>query len=139
MAADEAPTLTDEQLELLNDCFDLARRGDSARLLALVDAGIPVNLADHKGDSLLGLAAYNGHSALVQALLDRGADPNRLNQRGQTALACALFVQDVDSVRSLLAAGADPSAGHMHVWEIVDFFNLDAMRDLLPPKPQPTL
>lgn len=139
MAADDVPTLTDEQLELLNECFDLARRGESARLLALVDAGIPVNLSDHKGDSLLALAAYNKHSELVQALLDRGADPNRINQRGQTALACALFVQDADAVRALLAAGADPSAGHMPVWEIVDFFNLDAMRELLPPKPQPTL
>ncbi|MEL4359128.1 MULTISPECIES: ankyrin repeat domain-containing protein [unclassified Luteococcus] len=137
MADDHA--LTDEQLDLLNDCFDLARRGDEARLLPLIDAGIPVNLTDHKGDCLLALAAYHQHATLVQALLDRGADPDRINERGQTALACALFVQDAASVRALLSAGADPAVGHMHAWQIVDFFNLDAMRELLPPKPQPSL
>lgn len=135
MSADDAPELTDEQLEFLNDCFDLARRGNRERLLAIIDAGIPVNLTDHKGDTLLALAAYNSQSALVQALLDRGADPDRVNQRGQSALACALFVQDEDSVRALLGAGADPAAGAMDAWQIVDFFQLDAMRELLPARP----
>ncbi|GAA1391616.1 ankyrin repeat domain-containing protein [Luteococcus peritonei] len=135
MSDDQAPELTDEQLELLNGCFDLARAGESERLLALVDAGIPVNLTDHKGDSLLILAAYNVHPELVAALLERGADPNRSNQRGQTALACALFVQDESSVRILLDNGADPNAGWMNAWAVVDFFGLDQMREILPQRP----
>ncbi|MGO4957684.1 ankyrin repeat domain-containing protein [Luteococcus sp. Sow4_B9] len=137
MGSDDSFELTDEQLDFLNESFDLARQGSEARLLAIIDAGIPVNLTDHKGDTLLALAAYNAHSGLVQGLLDRGADPNRVNERGQSALACALFVQDHDSVRALLHAGADPMAGAMDAWQIVDFFSLDAMRDLLPPQHQP--
>lgn len=135
MSHDQTPDLTDEQLDLLNSCFDLARAGESEQLLQLVDAGIPVNLTDHKGDSLLMLAAYNMHPELVTALLERGADPNRTNQRGQTALACALFVQDTASVRTLLANGADPNTGWMNAWSIVDFFGLEEMRSLLPQRP----
>lgn len=136
MTNEPVPALTDEQLDFLNSCFDLARAGQGEQLLELVDAGIPVNLGDHKGDTLLMLAAYNSHSELVAGLLERGADPNRTNHRGQTALACALFVQDETSVGTLLEHDADPTAGAMHAWQIVDFFGLDRMRELLPAKPQ---
>jgi ankyrin repeat protein len=126
-----APELTDEQLEFLNSLFDLARAGESEQLLAAVDQGVPVNLANHNGDTLLILATYNNHPRLVRALLDRGADVHRFNQRGQSALACAVFVQNEESVRALLAAGADPDAGPVSARAAVDQFGLEAMRTLL--------
>ncbi len=58
-AQDGPPELTDEQLEFLNSMFDLARAGRAEELLSLIDQGIPVNLTNSKGDSLLILAAYN--------------------------------------------------------------------------------
>jgi uncharacterized protein len=131
-AAPPSPAeLTDEQLEFLNSLFDLARAGESEQLLAAVDQGVPVNLANHNGDTLLILATYNNHPRLVRALLDRGADVHRLNQRGQSALACAVFVQNEESVRALLAAGADPDAGPVSARAAVEQFGLDAMRLLL--------
>ncbi len=69
------------------------------------------NLANHKGDSLLMLAAYHGHADTVAALLARGADPNRVNDRGQTPLAGAIFKDEADVVSALVAGGADPDAG----------------------------
>jgi uncharacterized protein len=126
-----APELTDEQLEFLNSLFDLARAGEAEQLLAAVDQGVPVNLANHNGDTLLILATYNNHPRLVHALLDRGADVHRVNQRGQSALACAVFVQNEESVRALLAAGADPDAGPVSARAAVDQFGLEAMRSLL--------
>jgi hypothetical protein len=126
-----APELTEEQLEFLNSLFDLARAGEAGQLLAAVDQGVPVNLANHNGDTLLILATYNNHPRLVHALLDRGADVHRVNQRGQSALACAVFIQNEESVRALLAAGADPDAGPVSARAAVDQFGLDAMRSLL--------
>lgn len=131
MSEQTPPPLTDEQLEYLNSLFDLARNGQTAELLTSVDHGIPVDLTDHKGDTLLILATYNGHPDLVDELIRRNADVHRLNARGQSALTCAVFVQDERSVRSLLAAGADPDAGAQSPRAVVEMFNLEVMRPLL--------
>lgn len=133
--ADAAPALTDDQLEYLNSLFDLARSGRGDDLLRELDRGVPVNLADHKGDTLLILATYNDHPSLVRALLDRGAEVDRLNARGQSALTCAVFVQNEDSVRMLLDAGADPDQGPVSARAAVEMFGLDRMRTLLGPPP----
>ncbi|MGW0121676.1 ankyrin repeat domain-containing protein [Streptomyces sp. NPDC003327] len=100
-----------EVIELASKVFDLARTGDAAALAAYVDAGVPANLTNDKGDSLVMLAAYHGHAAAVAALLERGADADRANDRGQTPLAGAVFKGEDAVVRALLAGGADPEAG----------------------------
>jgi hypothetical protein len=108
MSAEE---IDPELLELAGKVFDFARRGDSARLAAYVDAGVPVDLTNDAGDTLLMLAAYHGHTEAVAALLERSADPNRANDKGQTPLAGAVFKGETEIVRDLTAAGADPDAG----------------------------
>nr|WP_324192591.1 ankyrin repeat domain-containing protein [Nocardia transvalensis] len=100
-----------ELIELATKLFDLARAGDVTALTAYLDAGVPVNLTNDRGDTLLMLAAYHGHLDAVRVLLDRGADPNRANDRGQTPAAGAVFKGEDEIVRALLAAGADPDAG----------------------------
>jgi uncharacterized protein len=98
-------------VELAGRVFDLARGGHTDELAGYVDAGVPVNLTNDKGDTLLILAAYHGHPETVGALLDRGADHSRANDRGQTALAAAVFRQSADTVTRLIDAGADADAG----------------------------
>jgi ankyrin repeat protein len=100
-----------QMIDLATKIFNLTRAGDTAAVAAYVDAGVPVNLTNDKGDSLLMLAAYHGHPATVAALLERGADPGRPNDRGQTPLAGAVFKKEPEIVRLLLDAGADPGAG----------------------------
>lgn len=100
-----------EVIELASKVFDLARAGDADALAAYVDAGVPANLTNDKGDSLVMLAAYHGHSAAVSALLARGADADRANDRGQTPLAGAVFKGEDAVIRALLAGGANPEAG----------------------------
>lgn len=107
----ESQTPDPEVVELASKVFDLARTGDAAALAAYVDAGVPANLTNEKGDSLVMLAAYHGHADAVAALLERGADADRANDRGQTPLAGAVFKGEDDVVRALLAGGADPEAG----------------------------
>ncbi|WOX25572.1 ankyrin repeat domain-containing protein [Streptomyces solicathayae] len=100
-----------EVVELATKVFDLARTGDADTLAAYVDAGVPANLTNDRGDSLVMLAAYHGHADAVAALLARGADADRANDRGQTPLAGAVFKGEDAVVRALLAGGANPEAG----------------------------
>ncbi|WP_275002693.1 ankyrin repeat domain-containing protein [Promicromonospora iranensis] len=91
--------------------FDLARQGADV-LLDLVDAGLPVDLADEADNTLLMLAAYHGHAGLTAGLAERGADVNRLNGKGQAPLAGAVFKNETDVIRVLVEHGADPEAGN---------------------------
>ncbi|MEU9288879.1 ankyrin repeat domain-containing protein [Streptomyces sp. NPDC048275] len=100
-----------EVVELATKIFDLARRGETEALVAYVDAGVPANLTNDRGDSLVMLAAYHGHAEAVRALLERGAEANRVNDRGQTPLAGAVFKGEEAVIRALLDGGADPAAG----------------------------
>jgi uncharacterized protein len=100
-----------EVVELATKIFDLARQGQAEALVAYVDAGVPANLTNDRGDSLLMLAAYHGHAEAVRALLARGAEADRINDRGQSPLAGAVFKGEEEVIRALLEAGADPAAG----------------------------
>ncbi len=123
--------LTSEELAFLRSAFELARNGDTEALVEYVDAGLPVNLTNSAGDSLLILAAYHRHADLVRALLERGADHARINDRGQTALAAAVFRKDHGIVTDLLAAGAEPDLGPKSAVAIATFFDLADTLDLL--------
>jgi hypothetical protein len=126
-----ADELDDETLAFAHQMFDLARQGRTAELAGYVDAGLPVNLTNDKGDTLLILAAYHAHPDTVAALLARGADPARANDRGQTALAAAVFRQSAATVTVLLDAGADPEHGNPSATQTAAFFDLPQMATLL--------
>jgi ankyrin repeat protein len=98
-------------VEFATKVFGVARSGETETLAAYVDAGVPVDLTNEAGDTLLMLAAYHGHAATVRALVERGAEPGRPNDRGQTPLAGAVFKKEPEVVRALLDAGADPQKG----------------------------
>ncbi|MFH0516852.1 ankyrin repeat domain-containing protein [Streptomyces sp. M41] len=100
-----------EVVELATKIFDLARQGQTEPLVAYVDAGVPANLTNDRGDSLVMLAAYHGHADAVRALLERGAEADRVNDRGQTPLAGAVFKGETEVIKVLLESGADPAAG----------------------------
>lgn len=122
-----AEELDDETLAFAHRMFDLARSGDTAELAGFVDAGLPVDLCNDKGDTLLILAAYHDHPDTVRALVERGADTGAVNERGQTALAAAVFRQSEEEVDILLGAGADPALGAPSAVEVARFFELPAM------------
>lgn len=109
--ADETDAPDERLVELAHQMFDLARAGERDQLAAYVDAGVPVDLTDASGNTLLMLSAYHGQAETVEMLARRGADVNRPNDRGQTPLAGAVFKDEPDVARVLLAAGADPDAG----------------------------
>jgi len=96
--------------ELQALALDFARRGDTAALAPMLRHGLPVNLADAKGNTLLMLASYNGQRETAQRLLELGADVDRRNDRGQTPLGGVAFKGDTALVELLLAYGADLEA-----------------------------
>lgn len=117
--------------EFATRLFRLARTGNTEALSAYVDAGVPVNLRNQNGDSLLMLAAYHGHADTVRALLARGADPDLANDRAQTPLAGAVFKKEREVVKALLEAGADPYAGRPSAIETARMFGDPEIIDLL--------
>lgn len=131
--SDTEPDPDPEAVALAHQLFDLARVGSTDELIAYVDAGVPVDLTDASGNTLLMLAAYHGHVATVRVLAERGADPDRANDRGQTPLAGAVFKGAREVVEALLQAGADPQAGSPSALEAARFFGQDEMVALLQP------
>jgi ankyrin repeat protein len=106
------PQLPTEALELASKLFDFARAGDTASLLQYLSAGIPANLTNHKGDTLLMLAAYHGNAETVRALIEKGADVNAINDRGQSPIAGAVFKGYDEVVKVMVEEGkADVHAG----------------------------
>lgn len=131
--AEHPPELDPELIELCAKVFGFARAGEAETLAAYVDAGVPANLTNDSGDTLVMLAAYHGHAATVAALLDRGADPNRLNDRGQSPLAGAVFKGEREVVAALIAGGADPTAGKPTAVETARMFGNTELLALLRP------
>lgn len=123
--------LSPQELAFLQSAFDHARNGDLHSLVEHLDAGVPVNLTNSAGDTLLILAAYHRNAELVRTLLERGADHARVNDMGQTALAAAVFRQHEGIVTDLLRAGADPDLGPKSAVTIATFFDLPDMLALL--------
>lgn len=124
------PHLTEQEIEFLNSVFDLARENKPVALKSLFDQGVPVDLTNAKGDTLLILAAYHEHAEMVQLLINEGADLDRLNERGQTALVCAVFRNNLPIARMLLDAGADETLGAQTPAQVAEFFNLEEMKKL---------
>ncbi|KUN18820.1 hypothetical protein AQJ23_39525 [Streptomyces antibioticus] len=104
--------LTAEQTQrVMVIALDLARDGRTEALREFVAHGLPVDVCDPAGNSLLMLAAYHGHADTVRALLGLGADPDLRNDRDQSPVAGALFKGADDVVTVLRRAGADLDSG----------------------------
>lgn len=96
------------ELQLM--AVDFARDGSTELLEGMIRSGLPVNLADAKGNSLLMLAAYNGNEETAKMLLANGADVDRRNDRGQTPLGGVAFKGYATIARLLVEHGADLNA-----------------------------
>lgn len=118
-------------VELAGRLFDMARTGDATALASYVDAGVPVDLTNESGDTLVMLAAYHGHAETVLALIERGADVNRANDKNQTPLAGAVFKGEDAVVAALVHARADPLGGHPSAVEAARMFGREDYLGLL--------
>ncbi len=98
--------------ELQQIALDFAREGETRELLKMLRAGMPANLANEKGQTLLMLASYNGNMETTRMLIEMGADIDRKNDRGQTPLGGVAFKGYVSIAELLIQAGADIHANN---------------------------
>jgi uncharacterized protein len=96
--------------DLQQMALDFAREGEIEPLAAMLRHGLPVNLADAKGNSLLMLACYHGNLEIARMLLEHGADVDCRNDRCQTPLGGAAFKGCEKVIALLLEHGADVDA-----------------------------
>lgn len=98
-----------EELQYL--ALGYARTDAHKELEMMLEAKLPLNLQDSKGNTLLMLAAYNGNYETTKMLLEHGANPNIRNDRGHSVLAGVAFKGYVDIARLLVAHGASLDKG----------------------------
>jgi len=98
MATPGNSELPPEAIAFATRMYDAARSGQMDVFQQALPAGLPANMMNDKGDSLVMLAAYHGHAQLVKLLIQHGADPNRVNDRGQTPLAGAVFKGEAEVI-----------------------------------------
>ncbi|QSZ31198.1 hypothetical protein DSL72_000761 [Monilinia vaccinii-corymbosi] len=115
-------SLPPEAIAFASKMYDAARNGDIEVFKQALPAGLPANMTNEKGDSLIMLAAYHGHAPLVRLLLQHGANPNSLNDRGQSPLAGAVFKGEAEVVEALLEGNADPDHGSPSALRAVELF-----------------
>ncbi|KAI2603259.1 ankyrin [Hypoxylon fragiforme] len=124
MSSNEAPAshIPPEAIEFASRLYNAARAGQMDVFEQALPAGLPANLTNEKGDTLLMLAAYHGHADLVKLLIQHGADPNRVNDRGQSPLAGAIFKKEDAVIEVLLEGGADPDHGSPSALDCLSMF-----------------
>lgn len=96
--------------ELQKMALDFARVGETEELRKMISAGMPVNLADEKGQALLMLASYNGNFETSKMLLENGAAVDQKNDRGQTPLGGVAFKGYPEIAELLIKHGAGVNA-----------------------------
>ena len=117
--------------ELQQMAIDAARKGQTATLEPMLRSGMPVNLSDHKGNSLIMLASYHDHSDTVECLAYYQADVDQRNDRGQTPLAGAAFKGHLDCARILVHYGANAEAPQGHGQTPVSFAAMFGRKEML--------
>lgn len=122
----EHMSLTPEQTErVLVLARDLARSGETAELGEFLAHGVPVDVQDAGGNSLLMLAAYHGQVDTVRMLLEAGADPNLCNAKDQAPITGAMFKGEREVVALLRGAGADLDRGTPTARQAAELFGFD--------------
>jgi hypothetical protein len=79
---------------------------DIARVAAMLDRGVSVNIRNDEGWTPLMIAAEAGDLAMVRFILSKGGDPAITNTRGQTAFDVTLS----NDVKALLRPGYNAAA-----------------------------
>ena len=89
---------------------DLAKTGDTAAALQLIEQKADVNAAHKDGTTALHWAVYRNDVELVDRLIKAGAEVNVVNEYGSSPLSEAAVTGNVEVIRKLLEAGADPES-----------------------------
>lgn len=97
--------VSDQDVE---DIFSYARHGRCEDIERLLDRGIPINVRDTYGNTILTTACQNGNKRVAKLALRRGADINARNHKGNTPLHYCYHYGYGDSLGEyIISKGAD--------------------------------
>jgi len=95
-------------LRSAQDIFSFARHNRVEEVESLLDRGVPINVRDKYGNTILSIGCQNGHKRILKLALRRGADINCTNHRGNTALHfCFKYGFHTTLGAYLISKGAD--------------------------------
>ena len=78
--------------------LNAAKKGQTDRVIEMIDQGVNINALDTYGATAAMLAAYNGHADTVKALLENGADAMIADKSGNTLTSVAEAQGHIDIV-----------------------------------------
>ncbi|CAH1198761.1 hypothetical protein PAECIP111890_01341 [Paenibacillus sp. JJ-223] len=87
--------------------FAAAEQGNTAKILALLQAGADINATDERGRTAALAATHGNHPDTLKALIDAGADINQRDHRSDNPLLYAGAEGLLDIVKLTVEAGAD--------------------------------
>jgi hypothetical protein len=103
-----AAGMTEEDVD---DIFSFARHGRVDEIDRLLDKGIPVDVRDSYGNTLLTIACQNGNKRVAKCVLRRAANINSRNNKGNTPLHYCYSYGYGDTLgQYLIDKGADSGA-----------------------------
>ena len=95
----------------VEDAFSFARHGRIEEVDRILDTGMPVDVKDGFGNTLLTIACQNGNKRVAKSLLRRGANINSRNHRGNTPLHyCYHYGYGPTLGEYIISKGADREA-----------------------------
>jgi hypothetical protein len=94
----------------VDDIFSCARHNRVDDVERLLDLGVPVNVRDKFGNTILTISCQNGNKRVTKAALRRGADINAQNYKGNTPLHFCFTYGYGDTLgQYMISKGADPA------------------------------
>ncbi len=114
----DAAGLTEQDVE---DIFSCARHGRVEEVEKILEKGMPVDVRDEYGNTLLTIACQNGNKRVAKACLRRAADLNARNYKGNTPLHYCYQYGYGDSLgQYLISKGANEYARNKAGKEVYD-------------------
>ena len=89
------------------DILDAVQSGDIASVKKFLDEGVPVDLTDEEGWSLLHHAAALGQVEVINLLREKGCHVDLIDNEGCTPLHYAATNGDIETIRLLIAMGSN--------------------------------
>ena len=89
------------------DILDAVQSGDIATVKKFLDEGVPVDLTDEEGWSLLHHAAALGQVEVINLLREKGCRVDLIDNEGRTPLHHAAINGDIETIRLLIAMGSN--------------------------------
>ena len=95
----------------VDDVFSSARHGRVDEIEKLLERGLPVDVRDSHGNTLLTIACQNGNKRVAKSCLRRSADINARNYKGNSPLHYCFSYGYGDTLgQYLIEKGADADA-----------------------------